>query len=101
MWFILSMIILFSGAEWSYSGGNGPDFWGLRYPACAKAKQSPISIRHETANPDDTLTSFKFFGYDNTQKLHNLTVWNDGYTGIITLKFQGSVSINNLRKNST
>lgn len=60
---------------------SGPDFWGLAYPACSEAKQSPVKIIHEEAKPDDSLTSFRFHGYDDVRTLNNLTVWNDGYTG--------------------
>jgi len=30
--------------SWSYSGPNGPDFWGQHYPTCNGAKQSPIDL---------------------------------------------------------
>jgi len=53
----------------------------MAYPACAKAQQSPVKIIHNEATPNDTLTSFRFHGYNDVRTLNNLTVWNDGYTG--------------------
>jgi hypothetical protein len=40
-----------------------------------------VDIFHEEAQPDEELSDFEFYGYDNTNNMENLTVWNDGYTG--------------------
>ena len=67
--------------NWELYNFSGPDFWAMAYPACAKAQQSPVKIIHNEATPNDTLTSFRFHGYNDVRTLNNLTVWNDGYTG--------------------
>ncbi|WAR03856.1 CAH2-like protein [Mya arenaria] len=88
---LLVSLAVVARAEWSYSGASGPDFWALEYPACSKARQSPVQIMHEEAIADDDLNSFRFHGYDDIQTLDNLTVWNDGYT--VTVRVHGDLAI--------
>ena len=64
----------------------GPKYWSKQYPACSEARQSPIEIQHEGAEPDSSLTSFYFEGYNHTRNHENFTVWNDGYTGTYVWK---------------
>lgn len=91
--FLLSVIFLYNfvDCEWSYSGETGPNFWSLLYPECSKAKQSPVDIYHNKAEPNTALQGFRFHGYDDTSTLHNLTVWNDGYT--VTVRVHGDLKI--------
>ena len=69
---------------------SGPDFWPLQYPACSEARQSPVQIMHTEAEPLSSLSNFRFHGYEDTNTLNNLTVWNDGYTGTRTSGYVGS-----------
>ncbi|XP_060568465.1 carbonic anhydrase 7-like [Ruditapes philippinarum] len=77
--------------SWSYLGETGPDNWSSLYPECSKTKQSPVDIFHEEAQPDEELSDFEFYGYDNTNNMENLTVWNDGYT--VTVRVHGDLKI--------
>lgn len=90
---VLIGILLHSSVycEWSYHGDTGPNNWSSLYPECSKAKQSPVEIFHEKAEPDDSLNSFHFEGYENTDSLENFTVWNDGYT--VTVRVHGDLQI--------
>ncbi|KAL4224200.1 Eukaryotic-type carbonic anhydrase [Mactra antiquata] len=92
---LLSIILLYNfvDCEWSYSGDSGPNFWSLLYPECSKAQQSPVEINHEEAEPNHDLSGFRFHGYDDVSNLHNLTVWNDGYT--VTVRVHGDLKISN------
>lgn len=91
--FVLFSIFLHHAVycEWSYYGDTGPDRWSSLYPECSKTKQSPIEIDNGAAVPVDTIPSFRFHGYENTDTMENLTVWNDGYT--VTVRVHGDLKV--------
>ncbi|KAK3868595.1 hypothetical protein Pcinc_026030 [Petrolisthes cinctipes] len=70
--------------EWSYEGENGPDHWSMIYPSCGGQSQSPIDLKENEMQQDDTMEPFVFHHYNELPD--SITVENVGHS--VKLTFQ-------------
>ncbi|XP_046876538.1 carbonic anhydrase 4a [Hypomesus transpacificus] len=98
--FLASLLKICSGADWCYQSQftcenhcNAPEKWDHANGACAGKKQSPINIVTRKTIPDDHLTPFQFFNY---QDVFRSVIKNNGHSVQVVIPIQAKVEGGNL-----
>ncbi|KAM4734665.1 carbonic anhydrase 12 [Anableps anableps] len=75
----LTSLSVLHGAEWTYSGPKGQDYWCNNYPYCDGVFQSPIDIKSELLRFSPTLRPIEVQNY-NLSPNEQLTLGNNGHS---------------------
>ncbi|XP_054898264.1 carbonic anhydrase 12 isoform X3 [Poeciliopsis prolifica] len=76
---LLTSLSFLRGAEWTYSGQTGQDYWSNKYPYCASPFQSPIDITSDLLRFSPALRPIEVRNY-KLSSTEQLSLRNDGHS---------------------